>query len=182
MFLMGPKGGKSREAYPQSRGLGGAVASLENRYLTAVGGAFPSPFTQSPGADFAVAYTNVKRTGSGLFVVGLQMPSTLGAADEMTSAAILFGAPSSGGVANGQWFVEETGHLIVVPGSGAIGLVSAWEESASAGNLVQTPTIIGICSTPLPVGADGSIVFFAGTAGPSSVTPAAISAFAFELP
>lgn len=196
--LIGPRHGKSRETYPVNPGLGGAVSAMTNRGIS--GNAAPAAFepTGSPVAPVAVAYANVTRRASGLFVVGIEMGFGLSGADTVDATAVVVNGSSTGGTAApnanpaGSWFVETASSgpgKIVVPSAPTFASdIAVWVETspaAVAGLLDQTVVLIGVNSAPLPVGDAGTIYMAVITAsGATTITPGngAFTAFYFELP
>jgi hypothetical protein len=185
-FLVG-RAGKARETYPGGGGPNQALVALANRYLISpTSPGTPAPFEGSNASPEPVAYANVTRRASGLFVVGVQVPVTLAGADTLLASAILLSGSSSGGAANGQWSIETAGHAITVPVTPSFASpVSAFEDQRGAGNLAATITLNGANASPLPVGVAGTLVIFGATAsGAVVVTPTSggFFAYAFELP
>ena len=177
MFLIG-RGRYTRAAYPQAPGA--AVAALSNRYVATPLMA-PDPFTVTSPTLHNVAAVNVTRRASGVFVVMMTLPVALAAPDEYQfSASLVPGATASGGTVDGAWLVG-IGSAIVLAGGGTPSVMSAFIQQVGAGNLSQTPVLVGLNPTPAPTG-KSAILIASTTNGGTAVSLGDIFVSANELP
>jgi len=169
-----------RETYPVG-GVDAAVVALNNRYQTSGTPGSPDAFTSAVGSPHNVAAVNVVRRASGIFVLSLQMPTTLAGADTETFVATaLFGATASGGTANGAWLLGISSPITATSPTGTSPM-TLFTGQHGAGNLVDTLVLTGANAVAVPQGAS-CIIITGGTAGPTALTPGPLVAIAYELP